>query len=265
MKPMTGRLEGKRVVITGAGTGIGRASAVRFAAEGAKLVIVGRRRDKVDEAVNEIRDGHGQAIGLALDAADEASVIRMIEACVAEYHGMDVFFANAATWVNKSVFEHTANDWAETMRVNVIGPFLAVKHAGPLLRAQGGGSILITSSVASLRANGGTAAYSASKAAVNSLAQSAAYELAGTGVRVNALLPGLVETEGTKPLFDYARAKGAAAKLGFVAALRRTGLPDEIASMAAFLCSDEASYVTGQAIAVDGGVSASHPFGRFNS
>jgi NAD(P)-dependent dehydrogenase (short-subunit alcohol dehydrogenase family) len=266
MHAMKGRLEGKRVVITGAGTGIGRASALRFAAEGARVVVVGRRQDRVDGTVAAIRAagaGSGAAVGLALDAAVEANVIAMIDACEAHFGGVDVFFANAATWVGPTpVFQQTPEQWLEVLRVNLIGPFLAVKHAGPRLRAQGSGAILITSSVASLRANGGDAAYSASKAAVNSLAQTAAHELAGSGVRVNALLPGLIETEGTKPIFDHARARGSEGKLGHVSALRRPGQPDEIASMAAFLCSDEASYVTGQAIVVDGGVASTHPFGR---
>ncbi len=263
MHAMKGRLEGKRVVITGAGTGIGRASALRFAAEGASLVLVGRRQDRVDDTVAAILAAGGAAVGLALDAAVEANVIAMIEACESNFGGIDVFFANAATWLGPTpVFKQSAEQWLEVLRVNLIGPFLAVKHAGPRLREQGGGAILITSSVASLRANGGDAAYSASKAAVNSLAQTAAHELAGTGVRVNALLPGLIQTEGSRPIFDHARARGTEGRLGHVSALRRPGQPDEIASMAAFLCSDEASYVTGQAIVVDGGVASTHPFGR---
>jgi NAD(P)-dependent dehydrogenase (short-subunit alcohol dehydrogenase family) len=163
---------------------------------------------------------------------------------------------------NVSLFDQTVEQWQEVLRVNLIGSFLAAKHAGRHMRAQGNGSIIFTSSVASLRANAGDAAYSASKAGVNNLAQLAANELYGSGVRVNAILPGLIETEGTKVLFDAARARGVASKIGQVNPLKRAGRPEEIAAMAAFLASDDASYVNGQAFAVDGGVSSTHPFGR---
>jgi len=124
------------------------------------------------------------------------------------------------------------------------------------------GSIILTSSVASLRANGGAISYSASKAAVNSLAQTAANSFYGTGVRVNALLPGLIETQMTRKVFESARSRGTESKIGHVNPLRRAGQPEEIAAMAAFLASDDASYVNGQCLAVDGGVSSTHPFGR---
>src|SRR5690606_40648337 len=127
---------------------------------------------------------------------------------------------------------------------------------GRHMRAQGPRSILLPPSLASLRANAGDAAYSASQAAINSLAQLAANELPGSGVRVNAILPGLIETEGTKALFDAAKARGAASKLGQVNPLKRPGQPEEIAAMAAFLASEDASYVNGPAIAVDGGMSS---------
>ncbi|MFP5407147.1 MAG: SDR family NAD(P)-dependent oxidoreductase, partial [Gammaproteobacteria bacterium] len=145
---------------------------------------------------------------------------------------------------------------------NLIGPFLAIKHGGRHMVAQGHGAIVCTASVAALRANAGGSPYSASKAGVVSLVQTAANSMWGTGVRINAVCPGLIETGMTKPIFEYARSRGNADKLGQLNPLQRYGLPHEIAAMAAFLASDEASYVNGQAIAVDGGLSSSLPFKR---
>ncbi|MEA3133337.1 MAG: hypothetical protein QOG17_1183, partial [Gammaproteobacteria bacterium] len=161
------------------------------------------------------------------------------------------------------LLEQSVEEWEEVYRVNVVSCFLAVKYAGRHMTAQRRGSIILTSSAASLRANAGAVSYSASKAAVNSLAQCAANAFAGTGVRVNAVLPGLVETQMTRKMFDDARARGVDAKIGHVTPLKRAGQPEEIAAMAAFLASDDASYVDGQCFAVDGGVSSTHP-GRFS-
>ena len=179
------------------------------------------------------------------------------------FGGLDVFFANiAVTGSNTPLLEQSVEEWDEVLRVNLLSCFLAVKHAGRHMTAHGGGSIVLTSSAASLRANAGAISYSASKAAVNSLAQTAANALAGTGVRVNAVLPGLVETQMTRQVFEKARAKGVEGRIGHMTPLRRAGQPHEIAAMAAFLASDDASFITGQCYAVDGGVSSSHPFGR---
>lgn len=256
------RLKAKRAIVTGAGTGIGRASAIRFASEGAQVLVVGRRQEKIDETVALIRQAGGTAIAMAADAAVEANVQAMIARCVAEFGGLEVFFANAAftgAGGTTYLFDQTVELWTETMRVNVISCFLAAKYAGIHMRDHGGGSIIFTSSVASLRGNGGDSCYSASKAAVNSLARGAACEMAGTNVRVNAILPGLIETEGNKGMIDAARARGVEHKLGRLNPLKRIGQPEEIAAMAAFLASDDSSYVNGQSYAVDGGVSASHP------
>ncbi len=146
------------------------------------------------------------------------------------------------------------------LRVNLIGAFLAIKHAAPAMTSRGHGSIILTASVAGLRASAGGAPYSASKAGVVSLAQTAANSLSGTGVRVNAICPGLIETGMTKPIFDYARSKGTESKIGQLNPLGRAGRAEEIAAMALFLASDESSYVNGQAFAVDGGLSSTHPF-----
>ncbi len=158
------------------------------------------------------------------------------------------------------LFQQSVEHWNEVLRVNLIAPFLAIKHAAPKMVAQGRGSIVLTASVAGLRANAGGNPYSASKAGVISLAQTSANSLIGTGVRVNAICPGLIETGMTKPIFDRASERGTRDKIGQLNPLQRAGAPEEIAAMALFLASDEASYVNGQAFAVDGGLSSTHPF-----
>ncbi len=256
------RLEGKRAIITGGGSGIGRASAIRFAGEGAVVLVVGRS-ESTHETVEAIRADGGVASGMVVDASKEENVAAIVARCVAELGGLEIFFANiGVTGTNTPLLEQTVEEWEEVYRINTISCFLAVKHAGRHMIEKGYGSIILTSSAASLRANAGAISYSASKAAVNSLAQTAANAFAGTGVRVNAVLPGLVETQLTRKVFEDARARGVEGKLGHVTPLKRPGRADEIAAAAAFLASDDSSYVDGQLLSVDGGVSSTHPYGR---
>jgi NAD(P)-dependent dehydrogenase (short-subunit alcohol dehydrogenase family) len=257
------RLKGKCCIVTGAGSGIGRASAQRFAQEGAAVLLAGRRAENTTETVRLIQQAGGHALALVADATQEAEVQAMVMRCVAELGGLDVFFANIAVpGTNTPLLEQSVEEWNEVWQANVISAFLAVKHAGRHMVAQGSGSILLTSSAASLRANAGAISYSASKAAVNSLAQTAANAFSGTGVRVSAILPGLVETQMTRKVFEQARERGVEARIGHMTPLKRAGQPHEIAAMAAFLASDDSSFVTGQLYSVDGGVSSTHPHGR---
>jgi NAD(P)-dependent dehydrogenase (short-subunit alcohol dehydrogenase family) len=256
------RLEGKRAVVTGGGSGIGRASALRFAREGASLLVVGRSSN-TNDVVDEIKAEGLVAQGLVIDASIEENVAEIVRRCVADLGGLEVFFANiGATGTNTPFLEQTVEEWSEVYRINVISCFLGIKYAGRHMVEKGYGSIILTSSAASLRANAGAISYSASKAAVNNLAQTAANAFAGTGVRVNAVLPGLVETQLTRSVFEDARARGIEGKLGHVTPMKRPGRADEIAAAAAFLASDDSSYVDGQLLSVDGGVSSTHPFGR---
>ena len=181
------------------------------------------------------------------DAGSDADVKRADRRGRSREHGkLDIFFANAGISGGfASISEQTAEDWAEILRINLIGPFLAIKHAAPVMRSAGGGSIICTASVAGLRAGAGGAAYSASKAGVINLVQNAAQQLAGTGVRVNAICPGLIETGMTKMMYDLARDKGQEDRIGELNPLQRGGEPIEIAQAALFLASDEASYVNG--------------------
>ena len=258
------RLEGKRAIITGAGSGIGRASALRFASEGALVLAVGRTKDTIDETVVLVRKAGGVADSFVADASKEDEVAAAVEYCVEKLGGLEIFFANAGNTDRMvPVFEQTVEAWQGQFRDNVITAFLAVKHAGKHMVEKGQGSIILNSSTGSLRANGGTLAYGAAKAGVNSLTMGAAAAFAGTNVRVNAVLPGLTETKLTKSTFDYARSKGSESKLGALTLMKRPGRVEDIAAVAAFLASDDAAYVDGQLIAADGGISATHPFGRF--
>ncbi|HYF60989.1 MAG TPA: SDR family NAD(P)-dependent oxidoreductase [Burkholderiaceae bacterium] len=259
----SGRLAGRRAIVTGAGSGIGRASARLFAAEGAAVLAVDRSAEAVEETAAAIRAAGGTAIAMAADAGSDADVRAMVARAIGELGGLDAMYANAGiSGGDVPLAEQTVELWQEVLRVNLIGPFLAVKHAGAHMAAQGRGAIVCTASVAGLRSNAGGSPYSASKAGVVSLVQTAANSYWGTGLRINAICPGLIETGMTKPIFEGARAAGHEDKLGQINPLTRYGLPQEIAAMAAFLLSDEASYVNGQAIAVDGGLTSSLPFKR---
>jgi NAD(P)-dependent dehydrogenase (short-subunit alcohol dehydrogenase family) len=257
-----GRLQDRTAVITGAGSGIGRAASLLFAGEGARMVCVDRA-ETAHETAELIGKAGGTAVALQGDAGDEAFVKSCVDRATAEFGSLDVVWANAGIsggWM--PLDEQTPDYWTEILRINLIGAFLAVKHASRVMIPAGKGSIICTASVAGIRSGAGGPAYSASKAGVISLAQTSANEFYGTGVRVNAIAPGLIETGMTKPIFDGARARGNEDKIGQLNPLTRYGVPDEIAHAGLFLASDDASYVNGQTIAVDGGLSTSHPVVR---
>ena len=256
-----GRLEGKSVIITGAGSGIGRAASLMFTKEGAKLIAVDKS-DAVDETVKLVRAAGGTAEAVKADAGLEGDVAGFVGKAVSVYGKLDVIWANAGIsggWV--PLHDQTVEQWNEILRINLIGPFLAVKHASlQMIKQERGGSIICTASVAGLKANAGGNPYSASKAGVVSLVQTSSYALAGTGIRVNAICPGLIETGMTRNTFEKAREAGKEDKIGQINPTQRGGKPHEIAAMGLFLASDEASYVNGQAFPVDGGLTASMPF-----
>ena len=256
-----GRLSGKKAIVTGAASGIGRASARIFAREGARVVAVDMVEEGLAATVAMITEAGDIATAVTADAGSEDDVADFINNCVETYGGLDVIYANAGVSGGRvPLAQQTVEMWRNVLRINLIGPFLAIKHAAPIMLAQGKGSIICTASVAALRANAGGPPYAASKAGVVSLVQTTANELFASGVRVNAICPGLIETGMTKPTFDRARARGTEGKIGQINPTRRNGEPEEIANMALFLASDEASYVNGQAYAVDGGLSSTHPF-----
>src|SRR3954454_16019730 len=255
-----GRLEGKSVVITGAGSGIGRAASLLFTKEGAKLIAVDRS-ESVKETAKLVTDAGGSVEAVMADAGSETDVKAFIEKAVSKHGRLDAIWANAGISGGLvPIAEQTVEHWQEVLRINLIGPFLAIKHAMPHMIRQKSGSIVCTASVAGLKAGASGHPYGASKAGVISLVQTTAYSLSGTGVRINAVCPGLIETGMTKPVFDRANERGTQDKIGQLNPLKRPGQPHELAAMGLFLASDDASYVNGQAIPVDGGLTASMPY-----
>jgi len=253
------RFKDKSIIVTGAGSGIGRATASLFAREGGK-VVVADKTEGADATARAITDAGGTAIAIRMDAGLEEDVIRTVSLAVDSFGGLDILFANAGiSGGMANIFDTDVALITEVLRVNLIGPYLAIKHAAPRIAERGGGAIVLTASVAGIRSGAGSPAYSASKAGVINLAQVSAQQLSGSNVRVNAICPGLTETGMTKPTFDYAREAGKMDRVGRLNPLRRGAQPEELAEVAAFLASDAASYVNGQAIAVDGGLSSSHP------
>ncbi len=253
------RLEGKSAVITGAASGIGRATALLFAEHGAKLILVDRSPE-VQATADAIHKAGGRAVARVADVSKEADVEAFIQAAVSEFDGLDIVYANAGVSGGLPRYDDlTAADWMNILSINLIGPFLAIKYAARVMAPAGRGSIICTASVAGLRSGAGGPPYSASKAGVISLVQTSANQFAGTGIRINAICPGLIETGMTQPIFERARAHGSEAKIGQLNPLRRYGVASEIAQAALFLASDDASYVNGQALAVDGGLSSSLP------
>lgn len=253
-----GRLEGKVAIITGAANGIGRATALLFAAEGARLVLADINEEGLKETLDLVKKEGGQAIGQPTDVSVEAEVKALIDLTVKTYSQIDILCNNAGIGGDLAKLE-TENEetWKRVFGVNVLGAVFGSKHVAAHMMARKTGAIVNTSSVAGIRGGAGGNAYSASKAAVINFTKTSACDLGGFGVRVNAVCPGLIETGMTQRVFDYARSAGKIKKMGYRCELRRYGRPEEVAAAILFLASDDASYITGQALPVDGGNTAS--------
>ncbi|KAJ3343511.1 hypothetical protein HDU93_008170 [Gonapodya sp. JEL0774] len=274
------RLEGKVCIVTGANSlkGIGRASCIAFAQNGAKAVYcTDYDSSNLPELANLIEKQYPStlAIALQLDAANEADVKAICQRALSDFGRLDVFFANAGVGSGEILVDTTVETFNKTMRVNALGPFLACKLASTAMRVtsnekpEAGGSIVCTASVAGMRSGAGGVVYSMSKAAVINLVAAASWQLQRTGVRVNAVNPGLTETGMTAGTFDYARGRGTLGKVGQLNPMGRYGVPEEIAAAVVFLASDDASYVNGQSlpaqVAVNGEDSVCLPRSKLDS
>jgi meso-butanediol dehydrogenase/(S,S)-butanediol dehydrogenase/diacetyl reductase len=253
-----GRLTEKVAIITGAASGIGKATALLFAQEGAKVVLADVNESALQEIVSEIGQNGGTAFSRKTDVSLESDVKGLIDFTLEQCGQVDILCNNAGiTGDFKGHLDDEAKNWQRVYDVNVVGAMLGIKYVAPHMQSRNCGAIVNTASVAGIRAGAGSNAYSASKAALINFTQTAACDLGQFNVRVNAVCPGLTETGMTQPIFEMARDAGKEHKLGSRCELRRYGKPAEIAQAILFLASDDASYITGQALAVDGGNTAS--------
>lgn len=245
------RLKGKVAIVTGAASGIGRASSKLFADEGAKVVCVDRAAEVAD-TVKAIKEAGGTALAIVGDASSETDVAKAVDTAVKEFGKLDVFYANAGVsgGGQRPFFELDANDWRQILDVNLIGVYLAIKHAARVMVPNKRGSIVCTASVAGIRSGAGGGPYSASKAGVINLATTAANYLSGTNVRVNAICPGIIDTYR---LDDIPRGEAFDTMVARQIPLGRAGAGEDIAWMTVYLCSDQGSWITGQLYTVDGG------------
>jgi NAD(P)-dependent dehydrogenase (short-subunit alcohol dehydrogenase family) len=247
-------LADKVAIVTGASSGIGRATAKLFAREGAKVVVSARRRAELEELVREIELDGGEAVAVAGDVRAESHAKALVDAAVSRFGGLDVAFNNAATTgAMGATPDVTLAGWTETMETNLTSVFLGARHQLPAMLVRGGGSLIFTSTFVGYTVGlPGAAAYAASKAGLIGLTQALAAEFGPRGIRVNALLPGGTDTPAARAMNSTAEAW---AWVEALHALKCVATPDEIARSALYLASDASSFTTGAALLVDGGVS----------
>ncbi|SDY54065.1 hypothetical protein SAMN04515617_11621 [Collimonas sp. OK242] len=251
---MSKRLEGKVAIITGASSGIGFASAQLFAAEGAKVVVGARRQAELDQLVSQIRSADGQAVALAGDVRSEEYAKALVALAVERFGRLDIAFNNAGTLGEGGPSTDVSEaGWADTLAINLTGSFLGAKHQIAQMLKNGGGSVIFTSTfVGHTFAFPGVAAYAASKSGLIGLTQALAAEFGPQGVRVNAVLPGAVDTDMYRGMNNTPEAQSFVTNLH---ALKRVATPQELARSVLYFASDDSSFVTGSASLVDGGAS----------
>uniref|UniRef100_A0A7S3LIL5 Uncharacterized protein n=1 Tax=Aplanochytrium stocchinoi TaxID=215587 RepID=A0A7S3LIL5_9STRA len=260
----SGRMEGKVAFLTGCGSGIGKASAILLAKQGAKVFCCDINEEAVQETVKEIWAlvGNDMAKAMGCDVSNQKQVENAVNTCLQTFgKRIDACFANAGVIGPLAPFyELDQDEFDFVFDINVKGVFNVFKYVAKVMMQQpDGGSMIATASVAGIRSGAGDMVYSSSKAAVISMCKTMANQLTGTNIRVNAICPGLIETGMTKMVFDMADARGTRGKIGQLNPLLRYGVPDEIASAVLFLASDDSSYVNGQEFAVCGGLTSSLP------
>ena len=249
-----GKIDGKVAVITGAASGMGRATALRFAKEGASIVLADLNSQGGETAVAECAAAGAHAVFQRVDVTSEADIKSAVDRAMKEYGRLDIMFNNAGIAGAVGAIEKVeSTDWDKTIATLLRAVFLGMKYSIPEMRKSGGGSIISTASVAGLRGVGYLAAYSAAKAAVVNLTESVAIEVGHDRIRVNCICPGGVNTplihRGVAGAYEHAEAR-----MAKMQPIPRAGRPDDIANMALFLASDDAEWITGTAMVVDGGV-----------
>ncbi len=245
------RLEHKVALITGGSHGIGRAIAVKFASEGAKVVITGRGQQALEEVCDYIKDQGGEVIAIESDVQYKSQVDDMVDRVIAKWGKIDVLVNNAGINTPAPFLDITEEEWDRHMDINLKGTFLVSQRtAREMVKRGQGGSIIQMSSVNGLAAEGDQAHYNTTKGGMNLLMMSMALELAKEKIRVNALCPGFIETRLTKPLIDNPAAIGDYLK---TIPMDRVGQPEDIANAALFMASDESQYMTGHCLVIDGG------------
>lgn len=256
---MTGKLAGKVALVTGAGSGIGRASAQLFASEGAAVAVVDLREDAAQETAGKISADGGRAVAIGADVTDADAIAAAVARTAGELGRLDVVYNNAGIGSTGSVADAAEDDWDRCVAINAKGTFLTSRASVPHLEASGGGAIVNQGSVAALVGVANFAAYCAAKGAVVALTRSMAIDLAPRGIRVNVICPGTVFTPLMEPMLT-ARGGGDMAKgLAMTVAkypIGRLGTPEEIARLALFLASDDAAFITGSTFTADGGMTA---------